>query len=210
METIALLERKDALKAGSKLFSHIAVKDNGGAPCVEDGLLTFNICKHEIRNSARIGDWLLCIAGVNLQKKGPNRQILWIAKITDIRLMTYYAKHYPTRPDSIYTPDLKLKSDNLFHDVEGNDLAGKNTLFSDHFIYFGTKSIDVPSDMTGIIPGRAYQYKPNEQFKVKLFDKFNEEKKKGMGKRGKHPSASPAPSRCGTAKPTNKSSRTSC
>lgn len=205
---------EEALKAGVKLtqrrprlYSHVAVTDGGGAPCVESNLLSFNICKRGIRKGALIGDALICFSGGELHKKGDNRQILWIAVITDVRTMVYYAEHYPTRPDSIYTPELKLKPDNLFHDdsnVEG-DLKGENVILSTNFIYFGTKSIDVPSDMTGIIPGRAYKYKPNEPFMDKLIAKFNEEKKNGMGKRGKHPSG-----QCGPTKPTNKSSSTSC
>jgi Nucleotide modification associated domain 2 len=40
--------------------------DNGGAPCIVDGVLTLAICKPGIRSTAEKGDWLFGFGGQDL------------------------------------------------------------------------------------------------------------------------------------------------
>jgi hypothetical protein len=52
--------------------------DNGGAPCVQDGLLSLAICKPMIRSTARINDWLFGFAGKSLH---PDQRLIFIARV---------------------------------------------------------------------------------------------------------------------------------
>lgn len=75
--------------------------DSGGAPCVEDGLLTLAICKPAIRSSAMAGDWLFGVGGGSLDNR-----LIYIAKVTK-KLFNgdYYKPPYVGRRDSIYRWD---------------------------------------------------------------------------------------------------------
>jgi Nucleotide modification associated domain 2 len=48
------------------IYAYKMTDDNGGAPCVRDGFLTFAICKPEIRKIAKEDDVLIGIGGRNL------------------------------------------------------------------------------------------------------------------------------------------------
>jgi len=168
------------------LYSYIIQHDTGGAPNADDGILSLAICKPGIRKGAVVGDYLVGISGCNLKLHSNIKQIIFIAKITEIMLMKDYAIQYPKRQDSIYSEELELLP-NKFHNccnVE-SDLKGINVLLSDDFIYFGTKHIDVPTELTGIIPGR--QYKKNASYMDIFLTKFREYKNNhGIGKIGKY------------------------
>jgi len=171
-----------------RLYTYIIQCDNGGAPCAENSLWSLAICKPGIRKGARVGDTIVGIGGEALKLKTETKQILFISIVTKVITMEKYAIDYANRPDSIYTPDLKLKP-NKFHDC-GNietDLKGKNVVISAYFIYFGNKHISVPHNLQEIIPGRAYKYNPNASFKPNMASLFNKCKKTiGFGKIGQY------------------------
>jgi hypothetical protein len=70
------------------IYAHKVTDDNGGAPCVQDGILTQAICIPEIRytdkNGRRIpaqnGDILVGIGGENIGKG----RLIYVAKITKV------------------------------------------------------------------------------------------------------------------------------
>ena len=171
------------------LITYIIAIDNGGAPNVENGVLTMAICKPIIRRCARIGDYLVGIGGEALKLGSrTTKQIIFIAKITGIMAMKEYAKQFPNRADSIYTEDGKLRPNN-FH-CEGaihRDLGGKNVLSSTDFIFFGNKHQDVPRELKEIIPGRGHQKQKNHPYINKVLALFNNYKTShGSGKIGEH------------------------
>lgn len=50
-----------------RIYFYKLVADNGGAPCVENGLLSLAICKPMIRKTAKEGDLILGFAGNSLK-----------------------------------------------------------------------------------------------------------------------------------------------
>lgn len=54
--------------------------DDGGAPCVEKGLLSLAICKPMIRSSAQIGDIIVGFAANSLHS---DNRLIYIAEVTD-------------------------------------------------------------------------------------------------------------------------------
>jgi hypothetical protein len=186
-----------------RAFSYIMSVDNGGAPNVENDIFTIAICKPVIRRCIRIGNYLIGIGGEALKLGTAGKQIIFIAKITEIMTMKEYAKRFPGRADSIYTIDGKLRP-NKFHcnkDIE-RDLGGKNVILSTDFIFFGNKHVTVPHELKEIIPGRGHQSRKNDPYVNKIIALFaNYKIIHGSGKIGEHNTIStkgcrPPPPQC--------------
>ncbi len=73
--------------------------DDGGAPCVNGGVLSLAICKPRIRVPAGTFDWIFGFGGVELGEK-----LIYIAEVTKkARHGDYYRdSEYEGRPDRIY------------------------------------------------------------------------------------------------------------
>ena len=73
--------------------------DDGGAPCVHDGVLSLAICKPRVRVPAGTFDWVFGFGGVGLGEK-----LIYIAEVTKkARHGDYYREaEYEGRPDRIY------------------------------------------------------------------------------------------------------------
>jgi hypothetical protein len=130
--------------------------DNGGAPCVCDGLLSLAICKPQIRKNAPIGSLIIGIGG-----KALGGRLIYAARVTGkLSHGCYYrAKCFHPRPDCIYRELnglAQLNTGPRYHD-DGSQLekdVGRhfehaNVLLSTDFRYFGKKGTD--------------QYKSHEQ-----------------------------------------------
>ena len=130
--------------------------DSGGAPCVQDDLLSLAICKPQIRRTARRGDWVYGFGGNN---DDPPNRLIYIAQVADrVTDGAYYElSEYADRPDAIYRRDLAgdliPKPDAQFHTdvsdhVRAKDIgtaphwSNANVLVADHFRYFGHRSDD--------------------------------------------------------------------
>ena len=72
--------------------------DSGGAPCVEDGVLTLAICKPAIRSSAVEDDWLFGVGGVRL-----GNRLIYIARVTKKLPDGDYYRQHSRRRDCIYS-----------------------------------------------------------------------------------------------------------
>ena len=119
--------------------------DDGGAPCVHDGILSLAICKPRIRVPAGTFDWVFGFGGVHLGEK-----LIYIAQVTSkARHGSYYRDdEYAGRPDRIYTwrgPFLRCLP-NRFHpdgkwghlDIgEYPNYERAEVLLSTNFRYFG-------------------------------------------------------------------------
>jgi len=122
--------------------------DDGGAPCIQDGILSLAICKPMIRSSAEVGDVIFGFAANSLH---PDNRLIYIAKITDRLDGTYYREpQYSSRADCIYEwrgetfhvrPRAQfhtVEKDHLTHDLgRGPSFPRARVLLSDDFRYFG-------------------------------------------------------------------------
>lgn len=137
-----------------RLFVYKCVVDNGGAPCVEDGLLTLTICKPYIRSTADKDDVVFAFGSNN--DRVPNR-LIYIAKINERMQTAAYFKEarFSRRADCIYKFQsdgrLAIRDQANFH-AEGDNMASDvgewpeyslaNALVSEDFRYFGSAGTD--------------------------------------------------------------------
>jgi hypothetical protein len=130
-----------------KIYFYKLTSDNGGAPCVEDGLLSLAICKPMIRSTAEHGNLIFGFAANSLHR---DNRLLYIARVTEkMRDGKYYqVKRFTRRGDCIYewrADRLAWRRDALHHGPDDlvKDLGvfpsydRANVLLSDDFRYFG-------------------------------------------------------------------------
>ena len=137
----------------SKIYFYKLTVDDGGAPCVKNGLLTLAICKPMIRMTARKGDIVLGFAANSLHS---DNRLIYVARVTD-RLTNgdYFTDpQYAKRADCIYQwqggrfgsrPGSKYHGSpsDLVHDLGAHSgYPRANTLLSGDFCYFGASGSD--------------------------------------------------------------------
>lgn len=133
-----------------KIYVHKLVADNGGAPCVWQGLLSLALCKPQIRKSAKEKDVIFGFGG-----KDYDERLIYVAEITrKPNIGEYYRqKEFAARPDCIYFEDTEeipqRKSTAKYHnetDKRKRDVGMKfenaYVLLSENFRYFGVKGTD--------------------------------------------------------------------
>jgi hypothetical protein len=133
------------------IFFYKLTTDDGGAPCIENRMLTLAICKPFIRKASREGDLIFGFAANNLDREN---HLIYAARVTEkIPGGVYYKdKVYTDRSDCIY----EFKGEayrwrrnakyhgpaNLTHDL-GNRKEGYDraiVICSDDFRYFGSSA----------------------------------------------------------------------
>ena len=138
-----------------RIYVYKCVVDDGGAPCVDDGLLTLTICKPYVRRTARKGD-LIFAFGSNRNETPPNR-LVYIAEVSR-RLPEgkyFEGDEYKRRQDFIYERlsdgRLERRKNARFHwlpQARISDLGDEpnypkaNALIADDFRYFGKSGND--------------------------------------------------------------------
>lgn len=82
-----------------KIYFYKMTADNGGAPCVHEGMLSLAICKPEIRRTAQEGDLIFGFGGKRL-----GGRLIYAAFVTEKpKVGEYYRrKRFQGRPDCIY------------------------------------------------------------------------------------------------------------
>lgn len=128
------------------IYVYKMVVDNGGAPCVSNGLLTLAICKPMIRKMAAVGSLIFGFGGIG---KDYDERLIYIAEVTDkLEKSDYYRQpQYARRRDCIYhvvngRPVVKndaryhRNGDQLQHDV-GFNFERAFVLVSRNFRYLG-------------------------------------------------------------------------
>src|SRR6266550_4187137 len=121
--------------------------DDGGAPCVQDGLLSLAICKPMIRAGAELGDLIFGFAANSLHD---DNRLIYIACVTGkVSNGDYYADpSFAWRADCIYErcgDEFRWRAGALYHGPRhrSHDLGQHPTytrahvLLSDDFRYFG-------------------------------------------------------------------------
>jgi len=130
-----------------RIYFYKLTSDNGGAPCVQGGLLSLAICKPMIRSTVQPGDLVFGFAAKSLDS---NNRLIYIALVTaKIRNGSYYtAPKFAGRGDRIYERRggrfawregaLHHGPEHLVHDLgEPPDYPRANVLLSTDFRYLG-------------------------------------------------------------------------
>lgn len=126
------------------MYIYRMTSDSGGAPCVQNGLLSLAICKPDIRRMASKGDLIFGIGG-----KALGERLIYAAYVTQkcLRDAYYTADEFRGRADCIYDSVAgvaRIRADarhhqgggSLEHDV-GSRFERGHVLLSDNFRYFG-------------------------------------------------------------------------
>ncbi len=126
----------------TKIYFYKMIVDNGGAQCVQDGLLSLAICKPQIRSTIDIDNFIIGFGSNVLDNK-----LIYIAQITDKLLDGEYYKQqeYSYRNDCLYSFDgqqYSRREDKKYHISNNtpNDEGNNIVLLSDNYRYFGNKS----------------------------------------------------------------------
>lgn len=136
-----------------KIYFYKLTVDDGGAPCVADGLLSLAICKPMIRSTAEVEDIIIGFAATSLHA---DNRLIYVARVTGkLRGGDYFKQpKYAHREDCIYewragrfTVRLGAihhgSPADLVHDLGKH--AGyprANTLLSQQFCYYGAAGSD--------------------------------------------------------------------
>jgi hypothetical protein len=131
----------------TQIYFYKLTADNGGAPCVQDGMLSLAICKPFIRTGARCGDLIFGFAADSLHE---DNRLIYIARVTEKVLGgDYYVNpHFARRADCVYErhgDEFRWRAGALYHGPRhrGRDLGPHpsypraEVLLSDDFRYFG-------------------------------------------------------------------------
>jgi hypothetical protein len=135
----------------NRFYVYKCVVDDGGAPCIDDGLLSLCICKPMIRKTSREGDWIFAFGS---NDESPANRLVYIAEITHkfTNGQYYEIDEFKGRGDCIYVRtkggEFKVRKNPKFHGTQhgllhdlGNtpDYQRANSLVSVNFRYFGAK-----------------------------------------------------------------------
>jgi hypothetical protein len=141
-----------------KIYFYKLTTDNGGAPCVQNDLLSLAICKPMMRKSATEGggDLIFGFAANSLHRDNP---LIYLARVTKKLCNGEYFKdaQYAERCDCIYRfegdcfvwkPEaLHHCPEDLRHDLgEFPEYFRANVLLSNDFRYFGEAAIEYKSE----------------------------------------------------------------
>lgn len=134
-----------------RIYMYKLTTDNGGAPCVDDNLLSLAICKPIIRRTAQRGDVIFGFAANKLNKENP---LIYVAMITDKKENGDYYRDqkYDKRRDCIYKwsqvqGQFSLKHSAKYHNTDDphktkehfdkDIIISDDVLLSNDFRYFG-------------------------------------------------------------------------
>ncbi len=168
--------------------------DNGGAPCIHEGVLSLAICKPRIRQRAQIRDWIIGLGARGTPEL--THRLIYIARVTAVEENGgYYGKKtYHGRPDCIYRhidPGYQYRQGSRYHGPEDleHDL-GAPPLFdrartllsaSGNFVYFGGNPVPSIDEVRDIYEWLPRDYRINhaasdrnklEGFIVSIFTQF--------------------------------------
>jgi hypothetical protein len=153
----------------NRFYIYKMTVDDGGAPCIQDRLLSLAICKPRIRSTAEKGDVILGFASNELGHEVPNNGLIYVAEVTaKICGERYYSlSAFSRRPDCIYLWDGKRFShrrnakfhhgkDDLAHDLGPHPgYRNAEVLLSTRFRYFRDKCPIGYKDSAGGFPALA-------------------------------------------------------
>ncbi len=153
-----------------KVYIYVVARDLGFAPNPFHGICSLATCKPKVRNTAKVGDWIVGIGGGRLKSTG---KCIFAMKVT--RKITY--NEYWTNPDYLDKKPVRngskkmMLGDNIyfFNEVDNTwnqahshhsnkdgsinihnrdrDTQSNYVLLSEYFYYFGSKAPIVPEEI---------------------------------------------------------------
>lgn len=130
-----------------KIFFYKLTHDTGGAPCIDNGILTLAICKPRIRSVAEPGNLIFGFAANSLHR---DNRLIYVAQVTDKMCNgSYYeSERFRKRGDCIYerrgtrfvwrAGSRHHGPEDLIYDLgEPPDYKKSNVIVSTDFRYFG-------------------------------------------------------------------------
>jgi hypothetical protein len=153
-----------------RIYIYVVDRDFGFAPNPFHGFCTLATCKPRIRNTAKVGDWVIGVGGSQLKAKGRCVFAMLVSKIVtfnDYWTNENFIDKKPVRNgskkmllgDNIYfydnveenwhqapshhsNPDGTINLSNKNRDTQSN-----NVLIADQFFYFGVNAPSIPENM---------------------------------------------------------------
>lgn len=149
---------------------YVVDRDLGFAPNPFHGFCSLATCKPRIRNTARIGDWVIGVGGSRLKAAG---KCVFAMKVTEKVTFNEYwesPRFRDKRPVRNGTKKMMLGDNIYFHDVENDtwrqahshhslpdgslneynkdrDTQSQYVLLSTHFYYFGKDAPEIPANI---------------------------------------------------------------
>jgi len=110
----------------SRVYFYKMTVDNGGVPCVENGLLSLAICKPQIRSTCKTGDIIFGFSGKRLKKK--TGDLIYASVINNKLKNSHYFTdaQYSNRSDCVYE-----KSNGAYRQKRNSKYHSENNLTHD-------------------------------------------------------------------------------
>ena len=149
------------------LYVYTMTHDTGFAPHVDRSgrFLTLATCKPKIRAVAKLGDWIMGIAGVARLDGSRRGRVVYLAEVTrDPSTFSDYfsAAEFQGRLDNIYWRNGSFHQvKNPFHGPEqvDHDTSADSVLISERFVYFGRQGPSLGdsgfADLVWFAPGHT-------------------------------------------------------
>ncbi len=147
-----------------KIYFYKLTVDDGGAPCVENGVLSLSICKPMLRHTAEKNDIVIGFAANSLHA---DNRLIYVARVNEtLQNGDYYrpGKHNG-RADCIYEwrgVRFAPRTGALYHGLPGDlghnlgqhpNYPRANTLLSWEFCYFGASGLDAYKKAFPLVAG---------------------------------------------------------
>lgn len=160
------------------IYAYKITRDYGFAPNPFGEFCTLACCKPNVRKKANVGDWII---GTGAKANGLLYHVIFIMKVTEkITFQNYWEDQKFSYKKPVLNGSLKqLHGDNIYynennewyqidshhslHDGQINignlkqDLSGKYVLVSNHFIYLGKTTWEVPDKYLDVCPGLRHR-----------------------------------------------------
>jgi Nucleotide modification associated domain 2 len=164
-----------------KCFTYIVARDFGFAPNPFGGFCTLATCKPKIRNSAKVGDWVIGVGSAKMRLRG---ELIFAMKVTEKLTYNEYwndIRFQFKRPamncskkkaygDNIYFyDDIKntwFQADSHHSNSDGStnyhnldrDTQSSEVLISENFYYFGKYRLTLPTEFNEqVCHGRGHK-----------------------------------------------------
>lgn len=164
------LQRQKQRKNCVRLFSYVVDHDTGDAPNPFNGHCTLCGCKYSktgrrrnVVELAEKGNWIVGVGGASKRSSGRGT-ILYAMEVTDKISLVDYCKH----------PRFRKRRDAK----SPRGQPWRKALISNHFFYFGSSAIRIPSRFSEIQLGRGFKCRFHKRF-VQEFIAWMQKHKRG-------------------------------
>lgn len=183
----------------SKIYSYVLRYDDGAAPNPFWDVCTLAICKPAIRRTAEVGDWVIGTGSKHAKCNDGkihdlSQHLVYAMKVTDKMTLKQYNEHCLVHlPDKIPksgSRDWRRKMGDCIYFDSGEDLlsirpgsvhqimhrdrdmGGISVLLSEHFYYFGERTVPIPPHLTRLIKRNQGHLKIMNPILIEQFEEW--------------------------------------